>query len=48
MSVTAAFLIIALILFLLATFGFPSKINLVACGLAFGVLSVLWPMLPFK
>ena len=45
MSVPLACLIIAMILFLLATFGFPSKISLVAFGLFFCALSVAWPML---
>jgi hypothetical protein len=43
MSLVTLFLIIALVLFIVAAIGVSSRINLVAAGLAFCVLSVLIP-----
>jgi hypothetical protein len=41
MSINIILLIVALVLFLVAAIGVPSRINLVAAGLAFWVLSLL-------
>lgn len=45
MSLATLFLIIALILFVIAAIGVPSRINLVAAGLAFCVASALVPVI---
>lgn len=47
MTITIILLIVAAILFLLATFGVGGRINLVAGGLASVVLAYLLPMLGF-
>jgi hypothetical protein len=41
MSINIILLIVALVLFLVAAIGVPSRINLLAAGLAFWVLSQL-------
>lgn len=43
MSIATLFLVIALILFIIAAIGVPSRVNLTAVGLAFCVASVLVP-----
>jgi len=44
MSLATLLLIIAFVLFVLATFGVPSRINLTAAGLACVVASLLAPL----
>ena len=41
MTINMILLIIALVLFVVAAIGIPSRINLLAAGLAFWVLSLL-------
>ena len=43
MTIATLLLLIALILFILAAFNVPSRISLVALGLAFATASVLVP-----
>jgi hypothetical protein len=44
MSIATLLLIVALILFVLAAFGVPSRVNLTAAGLACLVASLLVPL----
>lgn len=41
MNINVILLIVALVLFVVASIGVPSKINLLAAGLAFYILSLL-------
>lgn len=45
MTVAILLLLIALILFVIASIGVPTRINLVAAGLAFFTASMLVPLL---
>ena len=45
MTIALLFLIAAMILFIIAALGVPSRINLVAAGLACLVASMLMPLL---
>ncbi len=46
MDITTVFLVFAFVLFCLATYGLNSgRWSLMAAGLAFGTLALLWPRL---